>query len=67
MQIQNFLKLVGIAFFALVLGGGFAQAGEVEKSDPIPSEEVDGPPPVDSAPPEAELEAETPGDLSQED
>ena len=51
----------------MVLVGGFAQAGEVEKSDPIPSEEVDGPPPVDSAPPEAELEAETPGDLSQED
>jgi hypothetical protein len=66
MQIQNFLKLVGIAFSLLVLVGGFAQAGEVENSDPIPSEEVDGPPPVDSAPPEAERDAETPGDASPE-
>ena len=67
MQIQNLLKLVGIAFFVLVLAGGFAQAGETEKSDPTPSEEVNGLPPVDSAPPEAEPEAETSGDALQED
>lgn len=67
MSIQNFVKLVGIAFFALVLAGGFAQAGESEKSDQIPAEEVNGPPPVDSAPPEAEQEAETPDAASQED
>ena len=67
MQIQNFIKLVGIAFFALTLTGGFAQAGEAEKSDQIPSEEVNGPPPVDSAPPEADREVETPGDASQKD
>ena len=67
MQIQNFLKLVGIAFFVVVLAGGFAQAGETEKSDPTPSEEVNGPPPVDSAPPEAEQEAETPDDALLED
>ena len=67
MQVQNFLKLVGIAFFALVLAGGFAQAGETEKTDPTPSEEVNGLPPVDSAPPEAERDAEMPGDAPRED
>ncbi len=67
MQIQNLVKLVGIAFLALALAGGFAQAGEAEKSDQTPSEEVNESPPVDSAPPEADREAETPDGVSPKD
>ena len=65
MQIQNFVKLVGIALFVLVLSSGFAQAGETDQSDPTPSEDVSGTPPVESAPPEVDREAEASGEASQ--
>ncbi len=67
MQFQNLVKLVAIAFFALAISGGFAQADDADPVEKSPAEEVNETPPVDAAPPDSESGAGTSGDTPKAD